>query len=519
MNVTRRSVLTSSAALAMATAMGLRPEQVLAAEDGTLRLGMSADLGSLDPGYFTSLPAEIGTLYACMPSLARTRQDSDGTWGWEPTEYVERLEQIDDLHIEFVLKPGYMWSDGAGELTAEDVKFSFERLPASDWGNRWATLDRVEVTGTHSGTIVLNAPFVAIWMVAIAYDSGYILPKSKVEALPDQRLTTTLPAHCGPYMPAEWIPQQKVVLKRNPDWKGVAQPVFDTIEFVMVADTKSGELALSAGELDIASIQPETAAGFEASPIANTSLINIPSSYYQWIGMNVDHPSLQDIKVRQAIQRGIDVRSIIEAAYAGLSPVSTGNVPPGINGYRVAPGFSYDPEAARALLAEAGVSGLTLDLRYDNSGAEDAIVAQVVQANLADIGITVNLMPLDSGVYWTLGLESEGETWKDLQLTIIAYRTGPDAADALQWFPSNQVGVWNWERWKDAEFDQLWTDALSEKDVKKRGAMYQRMSEIMELTGAYVWITYPPVVMAVANTVKPAFYPGGDYRPEEFTKA
>lgn len=519
MNLNRRTVLASSAALSLAAALGIRPDRVLAAEDGTLRLGMSSDLGSLDPGYFTSLPAEIGTLYACMPSLARTRQGADGVWGWEPTEYVEKLEQIDDLHINFTLKPGYMWSDDAGELTAEDVKFSFERLPASDWGNRWSTLDHVEVTDKYSGTIVLNSPFVAIWMVGIAYDSGYILPKSKVEALPDQRLTTTLPAHCGPYYLAEWIPQQKLVLKRDPNWTGVAKPDFDTIEFVMVADTKASELALQAGELDMGSIQPETAANFATSPFPDTTLINIPGSYYQWIGLNVDHPKLQDIKVRQAIQRGIDAQSVIAAAYAGLSPASTGNIPEGILGWRETTAYSYDPEAAKALLAEAGVSDLSLDLRYDNSGAEDAIVAQVVQANLADIGITVNLMPLESGVYWNLGLEEKGEDWKDLQLTIIAYRTGPDPADALQWFPSNQVGVWNWERWKDAEFDQLWTDALGEKDVAKRGQMYARMSEIMENTGAYVWITYPPVVMAANNRVKPSLYPGGDYRAEEFKKA
>ncbi|MCX8508301.1 MAG: peptide ABC transporter substrate-binding protein, partial [Rhodobacteraceae bacterium] len=96
---------------------------------------------------------------------------------------------------------------------------------------------------------------------------------------------------------------------------------------------------------------------------------------------------------------------------------------------------------------------------------------------------------------------------------------GPDPADALQWFPANQVGVWNWERWKDDEFEKLWTDALGEKDVTKRGQMYERMQEIMENTGAYVWITYPPVVIAVNDRVKPSFYPGGDYRAEEFTKA
>jgi peptide/nickel transport system substrate-binding protein len=518
MDMKRRTVLSSSIAVATAALFGLKPEHVLAAEGGTLRLAMSSDLGSLDPGYFTSLPAEIGTLFCCMPSLARPRQDANGTWGWEETEFCETLEQVDDLTIKFALKPGFQWSDGAGELTAEDVKFSFERMIGSDWGGRFDAFDHVEVTGTHSGTIKLKTPYVAIWMVALAYDSGFILPKKAVEALPDGRLTTSLPAQLGPYRFQEWIPQQKTVLVRNPDWTGTPA-AFDSIEFVMVADSKAGELALQAGELDIAGLLPETAANFDAAPYPNTSFVNIPGTYYQWIGLNTEHPKLADLKVRQAIQRGIDVESCLAAAYSGLSPVATGIVPVGILGHRAAAGYSYDPAAAASLLAEAGVSGLTLTLHYNVSNNEDAVIAQVVQANLADIGVTVELMPVDSGVYWNLGIESKGDDWKNLQLTIMAFRTGPDPLDAMQWFPASQYGVWNWERWKDDEFETLWTAAIGEKDVAKRGQMYERMQEIMENTGGYVWITYPAVLYGVSTRVKPAFYPGGDYRAEEFALA
>jgi len=92
MELKRRTLLSSSLAVATAAMFGLRPEHVLAAEGGTLRLAMSADLGSLDPGYFTSLVAEIGTLFCCMPSLARPRQDANDTWGWEKTEFRETLQ-------------------------------------------------------------------------------------------------------------------------------------------------------------------------------------------------------------------------------------------------------------------------------------------------------------------------------------------------------------------------------------------------------------------------------------------
>lgn len=518
MNTTRRSFMSASTALAAATALGFRPEQVLAADGNTLRVAMYSDMKSLDPAWFVGGGAESMTLFATMPVLARPLQDAQGLWGWEPSEYVERIEQTDALTIEFQLKPGFMWSDGGGEVTAEDVKFSFERYIGSDWATRWPTLDHVEVTDTYSGKIVLNAPFVALWTITLAFDSGFILPRKLVEALPDKKFTTELPAQCGPYRMTEWQPLKKIVLTKNPDW--TATPVtFDQIEIVIVADYTSGELALQAGELDIADLQSETAANYDSAPLPGIKMVNLPGSYYQWLGLNVDHPKLQDVRVRKAIQRGIDAASAVEAAYSGTAPVAHGIVPTGILGSRDHAGYSYDPAAAQALLAEAGVSDLSLDLRYDVTDTSAAIMGQIIQANLADIGVTVNLMPTDTGVYWNLGLESKGEDWKDLQLTIIAYRTAPDPADALQWFHSEQVGVWNWERFKDPEWDKLWDAAIGEPDATKRGEMYLKMQDIMEEAGAYVWLNFTPRIYGVAEAITPAFYPGGDFRLEGFSKA
>ena len=72
------------------------------------------------------------------------------------------------------------------------------------------------------------------------------------------------------------------------------------------------------------------------------------------------------------------------------------------------------------------------------------------------------------------------------------YRCSPDPSDAIQWFKKDQVGVWNWERWSNPEFEDLWTKGLAETDNTKRKQIYLRMQEIMEDTGAYVWMTYDP---------------------------
>jgi peptide/nickel transport system substrate-binding protein len=285
-----------------------------------------------------------------------------------------------------------------------------------------------------------------------------------------------------------------------------------------VEDTKAAELAFEGHEVDVTSITTETAARYKKSMPAGAKLIETPGPFYSWIGMNTDHPLLKDIKVRKAIQRAIDVDAILQGAYAGVSPKAFGCIPIGILGHREAAKYSYNPEEAKALLKEAGVSGLKLELKTLNQ-TERIAACQIIQANLADVGIEVTIIPLDSGPFWNLGLESKGEDWKSLQLWIMQYRCSPDPSDPIQWFIKDQVGVWNWERWSDPEFEDLWKKGLEETDTEKRKQIYLRMQEIMEDTGAYVWLTFDPLFYAHSDAVVPDFDSGGEVRAELCTKA
>jgi len=104
--ITRRGLLGSAGAIAAVSALGIKPEQVLAAEGGTLKVRMVADIQVLDPGYMIG-GAETSTLFACMPRLAVPVLEN-GTWGWKPSEYVDKVAQDDETHISFTLKPGLM---------------------------------------------------------------------------------------------------------------------------------------------------------------------------------------------------------------------------------------------------------------------------------------------------------------------------------------------------------------------------------------------------------------------------
>lgn len=514
--INRRDILRSSAFLSAIAVLGIKPDQVLAQEGDILKVRMEADIQVLDPGYMIG-GTETTVQFACLPRLAVPVRAADGNWGWAPSDYVENITQDDPLNISFTLKPGFMWSDGAGEVSAEDVKYSYERMLKSDWAARFPTLDRVDVKDKLNGVIVLKSPFAATFLMGIASESGTIVPKSKVEALPDQKFTTQLPAQCGPYMLAEWTPKQKAVLKANPDWKGT-KPVFPEVHFINVEDTSAAELAFEAGEVAITNVLPSTAARYLEKMPAGAKLSNQPGPFYTWIGMNTEHETLKDIRVRKAIQRAIDVKSILDAAYGGTAPLAHGVVPLGVVGNRTASKYSYNPDEARALLAEAGVSGLSVQFKTLNE-AYRVTAAQIVQANLADVGITCEIVPVDPGPFWNLGLESKGEDWKGLQLWWMRFRTSPDPSDTMQWFLKSQVGVWNWERWSDPEFEELWTKGLSEPDNAKRQDIYVRMQEIMEDTGAYVWITHDPLNYIHSDKIVPDFDTGGEVLVERFKKA
>jgi peptide/nickel transport system substrate-binding protein len=516
LKVSRRAVLQSAAAMATITALGIKPEHVLGAEGGILKVRMVGDIQVLDPGYMIG-GAETSALYACMPRLAVPVHDAGGNWTWAPSDYVEKVSQDDDTHISFTLKKGLKWSNNGGDVTAEDVKFSFERMIASDWSSRWPTLDHVDVKDAQSGVIVLKTPFVATWLLGIASESGSILPKALTEKLQDGKFTTEFPAQCGPYIMTEWTPKQKLVLKANPDFVGT-KPAFPEVHFIDVEDTKAAELAFEGHEVDVTSITTETAARYKKQLPEHAKLIETPGPFYSWIGMNTDHPLLKDIKVRKAIQRAIDVDAILQGAYAGVSPKAYGCIPIGILGHREAAKYSYNPEEAKSLLKEAGVSGLKLEFVTLNQ-TERIAACQIIQANLADVGIEITIKPVDSGPFWNLGLESKGDDWKNLQLWIMQYRCSPDPSDPIQWFLKDEVGVWNWERWSDPEFEDLWKKGLQETDAEKRKQIYLRMQEIMEDTGAYVWLTFDPLFYAHSDAVVPAFESGGEVRADLCTKA
>jgi peptide/nickel transport system substrate-binding protein len=503
----RRQFLLSTLAASAAAAAAASGRPAWSAEGKVLRIRQRQDIQILDPGWMIG-GIEIDSQYMTQGSLAVFSM-TDGQLGWVPSDFVESVQQTDPLHIEFKLKPGIKWNAG-GELSAEDVKFSYERMadPKNEapWKDKWKALDHVDVKDALSGTIVLKEPFSPLFFTTICDGTGSILSKAAVEKA-GGKFTTEFPAMCGPYLLKAWLPKQRLEFAANPDWPG-PKPAFAEVHFVIIEDDKAAETGYEAGDLDLSEISEESFKRYKASPPEGTRVYEANGTWWTWLGLNSEHPKLKDIRVRQAIQNAVDVESIIQGAFGGLAARSRGIVPPGLIGHRTTTKFEKpDLDKARALLKEAGVEGLELELKT-LPNTDRLTMAQIIQANLGEIGIEVTVTPVDSGPFWNLGLEAQGEDWKDLQLWIMEFGDSPDPSQSTQWYISPQVGVWNWERWKSDEYDKLHADGQLETDPVKRDAIYQRMQEIMEDTGAYVWLVHRQVNVVYRDWMEPVILPG-----------
>ncbi len=502
----RRQFLGTAGAAGLAAAL---PGGMARAQAGsTLRIRSYSDLKSLDPAFSQGLPAEA----VQAPMYSKLVQFKPGSTWETQLDAAAMIEQVDPTHIKFALRDDQGFSRGFGAMTAEDVKFSFERIvdPALESPNKpdMGSLARVDVTGEREGVIVLNEPYAPIWTVALPHIAGNILSKAAVEAS-GGRIDLVSAAESGPYMFDSYVANQKTTLVRNPGWKGAA-PAYDRIEFLPIGDENSAEIAFEAGELDFTGVPVSSIERLRGATPRGGILAEFPSLYYVWLGMNLDNPKLGNLKLRQAIQYAVDATMITQAAYFGVAEPATGLIAPGLIGHRPAGLIPAggDLEKARALLAESGETNVTLTLDINNT-TTFATAAQVIQATLAQIGITVEIRSNEASAFWSLGDEAAGDSWKTLELVLNRFSMLPDPSYATAWFTCAQVGSWNWERFCSPEFDELHRAASIETDPAKRDEMYRRAQDLMEETGAYRFITHEASAVLYRDTVTPALRPDG----------
>ncbi len=504
-SVSRRQFMKTSAAGALAAAAPLGDAW---AQSGPkiLRSRAAGDPEILDPGWRLGT-VEDDIMRSIFRGLVTIKAGDE--WGWEK-DLAEEIVQESPTRIRFRLKKGIPWSDNLGEVTAEDVKYSYERIanPEMKAAYRvdWEKLDKVEVTGTHTGVILLKQPFMPLWISTLPAGSGLIMCKKAMEKLPGQKFTTEVPAYCGPYRIKKFETKRAVVLERNPLWPG-EKPYYDEIHYIMILDANAAEIAYEAGELDVTILPIGSVKRLRGKLPPRSKLIVKPSLAYWWLGMQSEDGPFKDIRVRQAVQYALDVDSVIEGAFFGVATRATGIIAPGLVGSR--PKNLIDkPDLAKArkLLADAGFpQGFKTEIGVRNS-AEFVNAGQVAAASLAQVGIEAVVTPFDSGAQKAMAGDKAGG-WKKMQMHIVRFSMQPDPAWATAWFVKSQIGEWNWERFANDEYDRLHVAGMSELDPQKRDQMYRRMQDLMEQSGSYVFLTHGVNAVLHRDNIRPALSP------------
>lgn len=510
--INRRRFLQGAAA--SATLPIWLPNAAMAQEGDRLRLRLIEEVLVLDPAFRTA-ESELWVSDQVLPKLIAFKAGS--TWEWE-LHSAESIEQVDPLTIAFKLKPGLMWSGDFGEVTAEDVKYSFERFIdpklAAPNAPLWAPLDHVEVTDKYSGLIKLKEPYAGLFGYVLPYDGGQIVCKKAVEAA-GGRFGSDVNATSGPYKVVQIQQGAGVILEKDGSWTGPV-PAFQTIELVPITDSKAAENAIQSGDLDWGFISISSVPLMKDNVPAGLKMEILPTNNYAWLCSNMTNPSLQNESIRKAIQMSVDRTAIIEGAYFGVVEPSYGLATKGRPGYIDKPMVEYNLDAARALIEEAGVTGLALELEVP-AETDKISAAQIVQANLAAIGLQVNINQHEQGAFWSL----PSVKGKDIQLflcEIIA--VPPDVTWGMQWLLPEQAGIWNWQYFTDEEFRRLFYEASKELDPVRQDAILRQAQERLDLSYTTTVIAHTPRVVLYNETkLVPAMTPNGAYRLEQYKRA
>ncbi|HEX5995699.1 MAG TPA: ABC transporter substrate-binding protein [Jiangellales bacterium] len=326
---------------------------------------------------------------------------------------AESWEVSDDGRTyDFVLREGVTFSNGE-EFTADDVKFSIERVQSADWKislkSGMDVVESVEVVSPTHARVVLAEPSNG-WLFRMTTRIGAMFDPSGVDDLANQ------PVGTGPYVLEEWNRGDSLVLTANENYWG-EPPAIETVTLRYFGDPSAANNALLTGDIDvIGTVQaPESLDQFAGDD--QLQIIQGTTNGEVTLSFNNESGPMSDIRVRQAVKYAIDHEALLETAWAGRGFLIGSHVPPTDPWYEDLTGrYPYDPDRARALLAEAGQEDLTLRFRIANLPYAVAS-AQVIASQLAEVGITAEIEPLEFPARWL----EEVFTNADYDMSIVSH--------------------------------------------------------------------------------------------------
>jgi len=404
---------------------------------------------------------------------------------------------IDDTTIEIKLRSDACFSDGT-PLTAEDVKFTFDMAIDSPISGNLTGLEGVDVIDdttvhmqmkSYSNDFLMSLTFIPFGIQSkAAYESGMEKPYL---------------IGSGQYVLEDWVDGEFISFIKSENYWGEDVGISDQITFRPYLEASSRVIALQNGEIDVC-IDPPINELQYLEEDKNITVHEQPGTRLFYFGFNCEKEPWNNQTLRQAVACAIDRNSVIQAAVYGKGTPQTTVLNRGLWGfYDDMDGFDYDVDRAKQLMAEAGYpdGGISTTLIIANSSPY-TMIAQVIQANLKEIGIQVEIKTLEDATLKSTCVEGQHDLflwrWNETIRPDCVYRDLFNTGVAS-----------NYHHFSDAKVDELTDKVLMDREEAQRQADSKELQTYLVEASPQVPLYIANLVIAYHNDLKMPFFRGG----------
>lgn len=464
---------------------------------GTLRFGLAAETDGWDPANSQWAGSGTTVSYAVFDRLAMN--DPDGN----PKPYLaESIEPNDDFtRWTITLRPGIVFHNNE-KLNAEAVKKNLDRSRSSVLlGPAFESITSVQVVDDLTVQVTMSRPW-STFASALTSQAGVVAAPEML----DDPAGSRNPIGTGPFVFDEWIPDNRLVVTKNPNYWREGKPYLEKIEFRVIADNAARTAALDAGDIDALESSDDeqiTKLNRQASEgryqlYSNETADDAP---VQFVALNTAKPPFDDPLARQIVAYGLDTRTLSETLYEGINPPATSLFPTTSRWFNPDSGYpTYDPERAAQLSAEYQAKyGQPLRFSVNVPPLRQYTeIAETVQAQARDFNVEITINPVEQtklivdalfGNFEATGFVTFGDP--SIDQVFISSRT-------LK--PVGELSL-NIARNDNPRLQQALDDIGSTDDAETRRQQWFVVQEEMANDLAFVFIVHQRSVAVFSNSV------------------
>lgn len=382
------------------------------------------------------------------------------------------------------------FSDGS-PITAGDAAFSLLRIRDNEgslWSDSYKIVETAEAADDRTLVVKLKTPS-APFLSTLALPNVSVLSKKGLEEAGEEAFAEKPIASSGAFTVKEWRRGDRVILEKNPNFWQADRVKLDGVEWISVPDDNTRMLNVQAGELDTAIFVPFSRVE-ELKKDTNLDVHIDTSTREDHLLINHEHGALAKKEVRQALDMAIDKKAIVDTVTFGLGEVANSYIPKGsLYHYNANYQYPYDPEKAKAMLAEAGASDLSLNYIVNAGNEVDEQIAVLLQQQLQKAGVAVNLQKVDPSQSWDMLVAG------DYDISVMYWTNDILDADQKTTFVLGHDTNLNYmTRYKNDKVKDLVAAARLELDPVKREAMYVDIQKMAKDDVHWIDLYYSPYI-------------------------